>query len=512
MYLEIPSPHQITSSKVPVNLLSDASLALGGCAKMAANAEEFVPRMQNVTVRSEQPAGLSQTDESVHDKPPTLKRERPQGPQQQHINHKRPKTSPDSLSMELPDMEEWSDETHRSLVGAIFEIGVQNASPSVIADYMQLHPKQLTSERIKSHLQKLRQHIGREKEKFLEEYDRVVTDASIISKLSTTESQTNGFENFPPIQLRGGGSAGLLSLLVQKANRDEQSTKPGQTTRGMKPTVSAVPSLYPKDIQFPRMTDAEKESSLGHSLSLVEGLLEHMKKYLLEQRQEGSPVIQQVLPASSNMTGQESTYESEGSKQPSLSESQHGTVLRQASEQNAMFLPEIQTPNNAAPEIPSRYSAVMATGTGSSLHSNPQIPACWFQDLVPFVMQGMETPGNLAFSSTIANILGISEDPNKNKSFAVTTPSQCSLEEVNKAIPPNSNQMQRTLLDAAMYRKSGAAHFALGQVASISSRRRPRADSSAAIDGFGHFYPVLGNGETPHNARLGSSIEDNPRD
>jgi len=70
----------------------------------------------------------------------------------------------DLMSNMLP--QELEDE----FVASIFEIGLRNSSPKVL---MQLMPRtnQLTTEHIKSHLQKYRLHYARSKEEFLQYYD-----------------------------------------------------------------------------------------------------------------------------------------------------------------------------------------------------------------------------------------------------------------------------------------------------------------------------------------------------
>lgn len=49
----------------------------------------------------------------------------------------------------------WPDELHRDFVSAVFDVGLKHSSPSTILEHMPKHP-QITSERIKSHLQKFR--------------------------------------------------------------------------------------------------------------------------------------------------------------------------------------------------------------------------------------------------------------------------------------------------------------------------------------------------------------------
>jgi len=61
-------------------------------------------------------------------------------------------------------------EMEADFVAAVFEIGLRNSSPKVLMQLMPL-TNQLTTEHIKSHLQKYRLHYSRSKEEFLQYYD-----------------------------------------------------------------------------------------------------------------------------------------------------------------------------------------------------------------------------------------------------------------------------------------------------------------------------------------------------
>lgn len=59
-------------------------------------------------------------------------------------------------------------------MSAVFDIGLKNSSPATVASHMKSRPPELTSERLKSRLQKFRQHRQKEKEKFLGEFDEFI--------------------------------------------------------------------------------------------------------------------------------------------------------------------------------------------------------------------------------------------------------------------------------------------------------------------------------------------------
>ena len=60
---------------------------------------------------------------------------------------------------------------HRALVEAIFHTGLQSCSPSFLLEEMMLKSEDITSERVKSHLQKFRKKGDSAVEEFMESYD-----------------------------------------------------------------------------------------------------------------------------------------------------------------------------------------------------------------------------------------------------------------------------------------------------------------------------------------------------
>ena len=88
----------------------------------------------------------------------------------------------------------WTEEMHRNFVMAIYDTGVAQSSPSVILENMDQHPtdgtaaaaaaSSLTSERVKSHLQKYRKNKDKSKEEFLKEYDSFLRKAVTVGGAS----------------------------------------------------------------------------------------------------------------------------------------------------------------------------------------------------------------------------------------------------------------------------------------------------------------------------------------
>lgn len=79
---------------------------------------------------------------------------------------------------------EWSEASHRKFVADIFEIGMMHASPTLIQQYMLSNVEGLTSEKIKSHLQKFRNKQEKSKEEFMSLYDEIYAKLKMHYKKS----------------------------------------------------------------------------------------------------------------------------------------------------------------------------------------------------------------------------------------------------------------------------------------------------------------------------------------
>lgn len=64
----------------------------------------------------------------------------------------------------------WSEDLHRRFLATIFDIGLRQAKPKLLLDMLQL-PEGLTTEHIKSHLQKYRKNSKKTRELFMAQFD-----------------------------------------------------------------------------------------------------------------------------------------------------------------------------------------------------------------------------------------------------------------------------------------------------------------------------------------------------
>lgn len=73
----------------------------------------------------------------------------------------------------------WPEQKHREFVSALFDVGLKSSTPSLIIGAMQsanTFSPEMTTERIKSHLQKFRVNRVKSKEDFLRSYEACKKD------------------------------------------------------------------------------------------------------------------------------------------------------------------------------------------------------------------------------------------------------------------------------------------------------------------------------------------------
>lgn len=105
----------------------------------------------------------------------------------------------------------WDDLLHRRFVGAIFDFGTRHATPKALFQLMQPAPSHMTSDHIKSHLQKYRANYGRSRDAFLLEYERALREARARAREIEVRTGVTpfppGFSTFPlqmPAHLQSG--------------------------------------------------------------------------------------------------------------------------------------------------------------------------------------------------------------------------------------------------------------------------------------------------------------------
>lgn len=203
----------------------------------------------------------------------------------------------------------WTEDQHRDFVSSIFEIGLKNASPAVILENMTQKVETITSERVKSKLQKYRSNKNKEKskEEFMKHY------SEFLRKIQSIEARTSVDEipgadvdvvisalmedlvsnNQYPCLL-SGDVAGYLSYCVMK----ESTRKDGKPSNGAAAMSSSglptnvlrkgareyVDNYAGCRLNFPVLTDVEKQSSLGIAMTFIAGLFLTITQHLTRER------------------------------------------------------------------------------------------------------------------------------------------------------------------------------------------------------------------------------------
>ena len=167
----------------------------------------------------------------------------------------------------------WPDDLHRDFVSAIFDVGLKHSSPSAILDHMPSH-EPVTSERIKSHLQKYRLHRSKAKKEFMTCYDA-----------SMKKFQAGGLDSH---KVLAGGEGAAHASFVTMAESDEtpitgeeqQATQPPDPIKSMPtqedPTIGAL--------VLPKLSEEEKRSPIGTSLGYLLGLFFSIRSQLMTER------------------------------------------------------------------------------------------------------------------------------------------------------------------------------------------------------------------------------------
>jgi SHAQKYF class myb-like DNA-binding protein len=237
-----------------------------------------------------------------------------ESPANEHAEHNNLKRKHEELETSKnknnPEVEvgRWGNEQHRQFVQAIYDIGINHASPSVLLEHMELASSNMpnmagsvTSERIKSHLQKHRKNKGRTIDEFMKEYDRWTKKAATVGAAARISlSSQSLLEMMGDTKLMGGELAAYLTFSVMMEEEGEELFLMGGLAQA--PTDKNSEQVYLPSameytqcmsgarIPFPILTEEESDSSLGISLKQIVGLLASIKRTLMSERQRKASI------------------------------------------------------------------------------------------------------------------------------------------------------------------------------------------------------------------------------
>jgi SHAQKYF class myb-like DNA-binding protein len=208
----------------------------------------------------------------------------------------------------------WSADQHREFISAVYEAGLRHSSPGVILHNMQSKDRSMTSERVKSHLQKYRSHRQRNKEEVLSAYDKWMTKViTLIQELRKQRSTVGAsmkasLENFPKLstELREmfdhenqsvGEMIACLSFSIMMKERYLQKSVRNMSAMRNEIQASDIADNSIQDtehsikdylsyqaIYFPTLSAAEKNSPIGKGLEFTKDIFITIREQIEKQR------------------------------------------------------------------------------------------------------------------------------------------------------------------------------------------------------------------------------------
>jgi hypothetical protein len=339
------------------------------------------------------------------------------------------------------------EDLHRDIVAAIFDYGVTHACPSSISDNMQFHPAEVTKERIKSRLQKFRKRRKKEKDEFLVDYDKFLDVAK-------REDYGPNLRKLIPLDKVYGGKA--VALMAHSAMQESRSTASINTlgkTSVPEKTATHTTNKYGHPaikMPFPVLTEKEKSSTLGKSLDMTLGLVQHLRNHLLEQRQAGN---KDVKAPPSNMTA----WHSQRRASTETPQKEASIDAKEDLGEYSQSLPKQKQPQGSHNKT-TLYD--MQPSSNEAFQTSTMLPAHIVSSFPPGILNGMGGCADTLLASTMTNMLGImGGDP--------------------KA------------MQAALVQYSGAA-----MITPPPTEKKCVAEQnteSASVDGFGQFFPIDGD-------------------
>jgi SHAQKYF class myb-like DNA-binding protein len=192
----------------------------------------------------------------------------------------------------------WPDDLHRDFVSAIFDVGLKHASPSTVMEHMPPH-EQITTERIKSHLQKYRIHRQKAKREFMTSYqatmDQINAEGGIHNITSLASGQVAAHLSYasenlpdPDIDNIDGANDGTITNDNQDNPSNEEAKYEEEVSNDNQILpASGVLEEPTQDVFFlPKLTEVEKVSPIGLSLGYLMGLFFTLRQQLDAQRRE----------------------------------------------------------------------------------------------------------------------------------------------------------------------------------------------------------------------------------
>lgn len=233
------------------------------------------------------------------------------------LNRKRVRVDIEHHQQLQPKNIPWSENVHRDFVGAIFDIGMKNSSPSTILDQMVRCSEEITSERIKSHLQKYRLNKEKSKKEYMHSYD------AALAKFKAC-----GVPPDAPRNLTAGAVAAYLTyastgIVVGDASTQLNTSVSNEQNppfkNDNKDDKNSSIEICRNALILPTLTEEERKSPLGSALGYILGLLFAFRQQLLHQRRMNSDVSLAQRQKNRELLPSTQQHDKEGSTVPATS-------------------------------------------------------------------------------------------------------------------------------------------------------------------------------------------------
>lgn len=199
-----------------------------------------------------------------------------------------------------PHLDSDLEETvHRRMIEAIYTIGLRHASPAILMEQMPQVPAAVTSERVKSHLQKHRNRSDRATEEFMNEYDMWLQKAVNMGEEGRGKRKLAP----PPLVLgmmgqnkvQGGELAAYLTYSIHHESLATLDSEPASAKPEPAAPHLSLRTLKAKSLEyamnyagsrvlFPVLTEEERKSPLGTAFGHVMGTLYAMNRHFMQER------------------------------------------------------------------------------------------------------------------------------------------------------------------------------------------------------------------------------------
>ena len=194
---------------------------------------------------------------------------------------------------------------HRDFVSAIFDVGLKNCSPSSILEYMPSNPD-ITSERVKSHLQKYRQNRQKSRVEFMSSYD------SAMENFRKRQQKGEDGEHQEVSDLSHNLSCGEAAAFCTNETLIDKGQNIGTSSslEGSQRSVPGGPISSSRSVssegegvgtlQMPLLTAEERDSPIGQAFGHLAGMLQSLSQQLEgDRRKQGAG--RNTVPSSSQV-------------------------------------------------------------------------------------------------------------------------------------------------------------------------------------------------------------------